>query len=118
MPNIDTDTATAIAPAPAPAYTVDAILPNAYTAVVAEHEARLNITYRRQNGDLPDPVSAAATDAEVIQWVTEAVRAGHVPGITADPDVDLSGFVVDRFGPNEARPYSLLQVRPKTPFGD
>jgi len=79
--------------------------------------ARVNVTINGQNGDLPDPVSFDATDADIKAWVTETVRAGGIPGITADARADFTDFVVDRFPPNEARPFNLLQVRPKTPFG-
>jgi hypothetical protein len=80
-------------------------------------EARVNITWNGQNGDLPDMVDFDAGDADVKQWVTEAVRTGGVPGVTADERVDLTDFVVDRFSENDARPYNLIQIRPKTPFG-
>lgn len=84
---------------------------------IETHEARLNVTYRGQNGDLPDPVDFGATDGDIRGWVTEAVRTGSVPGITPDPYADFRDFVVDRFAPTPVRPYALLQVRPKTPFG-
>jgi hypothetical protein len=80
-------------------------------------EARVNITWNGQNGDLPDTVNRDAADADVKRWVTEAVRAGSVPGIAADANANFQDFVVDRFGPNEMRPHSLIQIRPKTPFG-
>lgn len=80
-------------------------------------EARVNITYGGLNGDLPDPVQFDAGDADVRGWVSEALRNGGVPGISATEDVDLSGYVVDRFASSEARPYNLIQLRPKTPFG-
>jgi hypothetical protein len=32
-------------------------------------------------------------------------------------NVDLTDFGVDRFTENDARPYNLIQIRPKTPFG-
>ncbi len=80
-------------------------------------EARVNVTVAGSNGDLPDPVSFDATDGDIKAWVTEAVRTGNVPGIPANPDVSFVDFVVDRFSASEARPYNLLQVRPKTPFG-
>jgi hypothetical protein len=82
-----------------------------------ENQARVNVTYAGQNGDLPDPVNFDATDGDVRQWVTEAVRGGGIPGIPASPDADFRDFVIDRFEANETRPYRLLQVRPKTPFG-
>lgn len=81
------------------------------------HEARLNITFAGQNGDLPDPVSFDATDAEIREWATEAVTTGSVPGLNAAAGADFSDFVIDRYESTEARPYKLLQLRPKTPFG-
>jgi hypothetical protein len=82
-----------------------------------EYEARLNVTYGGQNGDFEDPVSFDSTDEDIRRWATEAVRAGTVPGIPADPEADFTNFVVDRFDVTEARPYRLLSLRPKTPFG-
>ena len=84
---------------------------------IRENEARLNITWAGSNGELTDPVSFDASDAEVKAWATEAVRTGGVRGIPADPHCDLTDFVVDRFGPTEVRPYKLLMIRSKTPFG-
>ncbi len=88
-------------------------------AVVAlgANEARVNVTYGGQNGDLPDPVSVDATDAEIRGWLTETIQTGGIPGIPANLDVDLKDFVVDRFQATETRPYALISVRPKTPFG-
>lgn len=80
-------------------------------------EARVNITWAGSNGDLEQPVPYDATDGDIKQWVTEAVQTGSVPGITADANADFTDFVVDRFGPTEARPWALVSVRPKTPFG-
>jgi hypothetical protein len=80
-------------------------------------EARLNVTWAGQNGDLPDPVPYGAAEGDIRQWAAEAIRTGGVAGIRVDVNVNLRGFVVDRFGPNEARPYNLIQIRPKTPFG-
>ena len=80
-------------------------------------EARVNVTFSGFNGDLPDPVLFQAADGDIKAWVTEAVRTGGVPGIAAAPDADFSDFVVDRFAASEARPYNLIQLRPKTPFG-
>jgi len=85
--------------------------------VIRDDEARVNVTWKQQNGELPDPVFRDAAEGDVKGWVTEAVRNGGVPGIPADPDADFRDFVVDRFPPNEARPYNLIQVRPKTAFG-
>lgn len=84
---------------------------------IQNNEARLNCTWSGQNGELPDPVAFAATDGDVKAWATEALRTGGIPGIAADPDADLTDFVVDRFSATEARPYNLLMVRSKTPFG-
>lgn len=79
--------------------------------------AKLNITYAGSNGDLPDPVAFDAADGDIKQWATEAIRNGSVPGISANEEVDFSDFVVDRFEANEVRPFALVQIRPKTPFG-
>jgi len=85
--------------------------------VVNANEARVNITHGGRNGDLPDPVSVDSTDGDVRAWVTEAVRTGGVPGIVADPNADFRDFVIDRFPPNEARPWNAIFVRPKTAYG-
>lgn len=81
------------------------------------YEARVNLTINGQNGDLPDPVNYDATDGDIKQWVTEAVQNGGIPGVTADPNADFHDFVVDRFSATDVRPYNLIQIRPKTPFG-
>ena len=84
---------------------------------IEQNQARVNVTYGGQNGDLPDPVYFDSTDGDVRAWVTEAVRNGSIPGIPAASDADFGDFVVDRFTATEARPYNLIQLRPKTPFG-
>lgn len=81
------------------------------------YEARLNISYGGQNGDLPDPVSFDATDSDVKAFAEEAVRNGSVPGITADPNATFQDFMVDRYEANAEVAYNRLMVRPKTPFG-
>lgn len=81
------------------------------------NEARLNVTWNGQNGDLPDAVSYDATDAELKTWAMEAIRGGGIPGIATDGRCDLSDFVIDRFPASEAVPYNRVFVRPKTPFG-
>lgn len=81
------------------------------------NQARVNITWQGQNGELPDPVMWDSTDSDVKQWITEAVRTGGVPGINADEEANFSDFVMDRFTATEARPYNLIICRPKTPFG-
>ena len=80
-------------------------------------EARVNVTWQGQNGDLPAPVGYDSTDGDVKGWITEAIRNGNVPGVAQDANPDLTDFVVDRFDATEARPYNLIQIRPKTPFG-
>ena len=85
--------------------------------VLQVYEARVNVTYGGQNGDLPDPVAFDATDADLKTWVAEAMRtAPGIPGIPVQ-ELNLADFVVDRFEATEARPYRLIQLRPKTPFG-
>jgi hypothetical protein len=68
------------------------------------------------NGDLPDPVNFDATDADIKTWATEAVRNGDVPGIDADPNVDFTDFVVDRFVAKDDKGNRLF-LRPKAAFG-
>ena len=80
-------------------------------------EARVNITWNRQNGDLPEPVNWNSTDADVKGWISEALRTGTIPGIPADANPNLQNFIVDRFEATEARPFNLIQIRPKTEFG-
>lgn len=81
------------------------------------NEARVGVTYSGEYGELPDPVNYDSTDGDVRGWVSEAIRTGGVPGIRSDARVDLADFVIDRFASNDQRPYNLIQVRPKTPFG-
>lgn len=78
--------------------------------------ARLNVTYNGQQGDLPDPVPYDMPDTEVRRIATEAIAQG-VPGINADPNVNLTDFVVDRFPARPDMPVNRLSLRPKTPFG-
>jgi hypothetical protein len=84
---------------------------------IADHEARVNVTYAGGNGDLPDAVSFDANDGDIKQWVTEAIRTGGIPGIPLTENADLRDFVVDRFEATDARPHKYLMLRPKTPFG-
>lgn len=84
---------------------------------VAADEARVNVTWQGQNGDLPSTVGLDATDGDVKAMIAEAIAAGTIPGIRADANPDLRDFVIDRFAPTDARPYNLIQIRPKTPFG-
>lgn len=81
------------------------------------HEARLNVTWNRQAGDLPDPIPFDARDEDILQWAKEAIQGGSIPGIAADPDVDLQGFHVEKFEAVEGRAFHSVVVRPKTPFG-
>jgi hypothetical protein len=79
--------------------------------------AKLNITYKGQQGDLPDPIAYDASDEAVRQAATESVKQGYVPGIEADEGADFTDFVVDRFPAHPDIPYNRLSLRPKTPFG-
>lgn len=85
---------------------------------IADNQARVSVTWKGQQGDLPDPVAYGAANGDVFQWVTEAVRAGDIPGIDADPDANFANFVVDRFDAHEEVPYNRLAVRPKTAYGE
>jgi hypothetical protein len=82
-----------------------------------ENEARVGVTYSGEYGELPDPVLFDATDGDVRGWVTEAVRTGGVPGIPAAANASFQDFMIERFAASAARPYNLIQIRPKTPFG-
>lgn len=84
---------------------------------IGAHEARLNITWQRQNGDLPDPIAFDASDEDIFRWATEAVRGGSVPGIAADLNVTFADYVVRRFDPTPDVPYNRVMIHPKTPFG-
>lgn len=82
------------------------------------NEAKVNLTYGGQNGELPDAVAYDAADGDVRAWAAEAIRTGGVPNIPADPDVDLSGYMIERYPATDATPYNRIFVRPKTAFGD
>jgi len=84
--------------------------------ILGAQNARLNVTYNGQQGDLPDEVPYDLSDAEVRRIAQEALTQG-IPGVTADPKADLRDFVVDRFPSREDVPYNRLSLRPKTPFG-
>jgi hypothetical protein len=85
--------------------------------VIAAQEARVNITYSGNQGDLPDTVLYDSTDTQIRAWVTEAIRNGGVPGIPAMGNADFTDFVIDRF-PATGDLHNRISVRPKTPFGD
>lgn len=85
--------------------------------VLGADQARLNITYANQNGELRDPIPYAASDEDIKRWATEAVQNGDIAGFGAHPDASFRDFVVQRFTPTEERPYNLVMLRPKTPFG-
>ncbi len=85
--------------------------------LIGENQARVNVTYAGENGDLPDTVSRDATDGDVLQIVVEAVRTGGVRGIKANANVDFEGYVIERFKPDADYPYNRMMIRPKTPYG-
>ena len=90
----------------------------ALAKVILPDQARLEVTYRRQHGELPDPVTFDASDNDIRGWVTEAIRTGGIRGIEADPTANLDDFVIDRFHPVEGvREHNLVQIRPKVEFG-
>lgn len=82
-----------------------------------DFEAKVNVTYHNQNGDLPDPVNYSASNEVILTQVTEALQTGYIPGIAIDATATVQDFVVDRFPASDIRPWNMLQVRPKTPFG-
>jgi hypothetical protein len=89
----------------------------ALVPVIPNNMAKLTITLNGAQGDLPDPVSYDSTDGDIKQMAAESVRQGYVPGIDADPAVDFTDFVVDRFPARNDIPLNRLSLRPKTPFG-
>lgn len=84
---------------------------------IANNEARVNITWARQNGDLPDPVQLDTNDGDILGFVTESVRGGDVPGIAADPNANFQNYMIERIDPSDAYPFNRILVRPKTAFG-
>ncbi len=90
----------------------------AIARVIEAHQALVNITHKRKNGEMQDPVSYDATDGDIRGWVAESIRHGSIRGIDADPNVDLRDYVIERY-PIEAgvREHNLIMVRPKTEFG-
>lgn len=86
-------------------------------AVIPADMAKLNITYKGEQGDLPDLVQFDCTDGDLKQYATEAIKGGDVPGINADGGADFTDFVVDRFTAKDDVPFNRLSLRPKTPFG-
>jgi hypothetical protein len=85
-----------------------------------DHEAKLNITYQGQNGDLVDPIEYDSTDAQVRAAAVEAINSGGVHGfddVGAVTPYIFEDFVVDRFpSPAPGTPNNMF-LRPKTPFG-
>jgi len=79
--------------------------------------ARLTVTYKGEQGDLPDSVEYDTPDDVIKQIAKESIRGGYVPGISADPDAEFDDFVVDRFSAREGAPIPRISLRPKTPFG-
>ena len=76
--------------------------------------AILNITYNKQQGDLPDPLPYDLSDDEIKRIATEALAVG-IKGI--DPvTADFTQFMVDRTPAHDGLP-DRLSLRPKTAFG-
>lgn len=89
---------------------------NEIVPAIEDYQARLNITWKGQNGDLPEPISFDATDADIRTWAEEAIENG-IPGIEADGAANLRDFVVERFEPGNGVTYRRIVVRPKTHYG-
>jgi len=84
---------------------------------IRPHEARLNVTWRGQNGDLIDPVPYSASDRQLKRWAQEAIEHGGISGIGRRGPISLRDFVVDRFPASATTPFNRIFIRPKTPFG-
>ena len=78
---------------------------------------KLNVTFGGSNGELNDPVPYDADDATLRQMAEESIRGGYILGIQADPNADLTDFVVDRFPATVDVNYNRIFIRPKVPFG-
>ena len=85
--------------------------------LLADFEARVNVTYAALNGDLIDAMAFDATDADIKAMLTEALRGGSVRGIPAQANPDLTNYVIDRFPATGERPWNYIMCRPKTAFG-
>ena len=57
------------------------------------HEARVNITWNGQNGDLLEPVPFTASDHQLKEWAREALVGGSIPGETKVASVAIYEFV-------------------------
>jgi hypothetical protein len=74
----------------------------------------INITYQGQSGNYLVNIDPGVDDNTIKNICEEAVRAGEVPGLSADiPRNAFANFVIDRFHGAQAR----FVVRPKVPFG-
>ena len=84
---------------------------------ISTPNARVNITWKGQNDDLPDEVLFDLSDDEIKKIVQESISSGSVPGINQDESADFSNFVVDRFSADANTSINRIVVRSKTPFG-
>lgn len=82
----------------------------------AQNEARFNITWAGNNGDLVEAVPFDLGADDLRRLAQEAVQNG-IPGIPADQNANFADFVVDRFPSNDEVPDNRIFLRPKTPFG-
>ena len=89
---------------------------NELELAAAEDYASLNITYNGQQGNLPDPIAFDASNEDILAMAQEAIRAGGVPGITADPRAVLTDFIVKPYAARDGLPNRIV-IRPSTPFG-
>lgn len=85
---------------------------------IAEDMATLNITFNRQSGDMPDPVSFELDNESVKMMAAEAISGGSVVGISQveATAVDFEHYMVDRFEAHDGLD-SRIYLRPKTPVG-
>lgn len=90
---------------------------------IMENEAVVILAVKGQMGEMVDssnkltPIPYDASNENVLEWIGEAVRSGNVRSIEADSDLDLKDYVVDRMPATADRPYNMVMVYPKTPFG-
>jgi len=87
------------------------------TMQIHAEEAKVGVTYGGHYSELTSPMLFDTSNEDIKTMVTEAVRSGSVPGIAADEHASFDDYVIERDRAHEGRPYNLIQVRPKTPFG-
>lgn len=85
--------------------------------VIGDDEAIVNITWNGENGYMQQAVHYDADNNRIRAWAEEAIRTGSVPGIPADPDVNLENFEIDKYSRGAGRAINTMFIRPKVALG-